>query len=194
MATNFPGPFQVRIFYTANSRQHVQRLDCDMDIEGDPGQSFIYWTPNNNGASPILTLEEAVDAWVALMQPAFKTTDEISRAELWKYADASNDAAYQSVYTLGVNGTSASPNVLNGEQIFTFRSSNGGSKRIHFFDGIQPWGATQAWPFSTTWAYNIGEYVVGGDGWFVARDNGRLFAPLNFLPGSNEHWFKDYYR
>lgn len=194
MATNYPGPWQVRIFYTANSRQHVCRLDCDMDIEGSPGENFGFWTPLNNGATPQVQLDEAVDTFIAKMQPAFRTTDEISRAELWKYTPLSNDAAYQSVYTLGANGTSAATNVLNGEQIFTFRSNNGGTKRIHFFDGVQPWGATQAWPFSTTWAYDLAAYVVGGDGWFVARDNGRLFSPLNFLPGSNEHWFKDYYR
>ena len=65
MTLNFPGPYQVRIFYTTTSSSvaqvHMQALNLFIPSEPDPGTAFVDITPAWPAGGTPTTLKAAVD-------------------------------------------------------------------------------------------------------------------------------------
>lgn len=195
MAINYPGPYQVRLFYQTIAggdltEQHVLQLNVDVDTAADPGDPFDEWVLKSRlGAAP--QLDTWVDDLVAVLVPHFKTTSSISRAELWKYTAGSFNAAFQSSYTIGEAGTSTDGVLYDREDIYTFRSTNGGLAKLYLERPIGNIQVTAQFPTGTAIINNLANFITANASPVIARDNGYLFQALNFLAGYNEASFKN---
>jgi hypothetical protein len=194
---NYPGPWEIRIGYNVSisgkTRGHELRMSVDVDTDPGPGSVFGDYDLVSR-AGLYYTAETWTDAFVALMKVIYKTDGTIVAAELWKYDSGSFNAAFQSAYSIGVAGTSALSTQLWSQQILTFRSQNGGSARLNFMESVKTVGPTDPYPTSDSDIDDIFDLVTASQSPVIARDGGYLFAPLNYLPGTNEHLFKKDYR
>lgn len=189
MAINYPGPFEVRILYTASASSiatnHQVRFSMNMNTEADPGDPFSDWTAQSRlGATP--QLDTWVDDLMALLQPLFNTTTSFSVAELWEYDPGTFNAAFRSSYALGLLGTSASPTIADSQALITFRSQLGGSARVDLRRTKFSEAVTDAYPFGDTDVQALANFISAVGSPVIARDGGYLFSPLNFLRGFNE--------
>ena len=194
MADNFPGPYEVRIFYTVNFFEHVQKLSCNLVADPDPGDPFdeIDVYESDGSSNP---LDASVDSWVALLLPLMSSADaEINRAELWKITPLSYDGSYISSYDISEAGTSGSGYVVAAEMIFTFRTINGGIMKIHIEEGVTLPGQSAVLGDIGANHQALANYVTGSTGWMWARDNSYASVFLKLHPGQNEAVFKKRYR
>lgn len=200
MATNFPGPYEVRLIYTTNFTTgalitHTQRLNCIVDGDPAPGTAFADIDVLRRDGSPF-ALDSEVDDWVAAMQPFYSNGagNTIDYAELWKYAPASFDGEFVSTYPIAVAGTSAA--VINpaGQAIVTFRTQNGGIMKLSFMESVIGVGPKDTLPFANAALDALTDSVVAGTFPWVARDDSYPFACIALYPGANEALFKKRYR
>lgn len=192
MALNYPGPFEVRLFYQTNETPaaiaaHVLRLSLNMSIEGAPGDPFSDWIPFQKNGSAVSSLDTHVDALVALLQPFFNTATDIVQAELWEYAPLSFDAVYRSSYDITLAGTSGGATQVASQGVVTLRTVNGGIMKVDLRGIISTPGPTQTFPTGTTIVQNLVNYLVGGTNIWWGRDNSYPLVPLRWMPGQNEH-------
>lgn len=194
---NYPGPWEVRIFYNTTSagktNNSVMRMSVDVDTPPDPGSAFEdYSLKSRQGL--FYNAKTFVDALIVLVKVAFHTSSNFSHAELWKYQTGTFNADFQSSYTIGVAGTSATATSQLFESITTFRSQNGGSARLHLVQPVYGVNITDTYPFATQSMQDIAAFVVSLNSPMIARDGGYLFSPLHWMVGQNEKLFKDFYR
>ena len=199
MAVNYPGPYEVRIFYTVDTtpggpRQHQCRFSCTLVGTPSPGDPFntidVFLSGGTSAALHTTTL-----AVVNVLEDLFNSTDAtFDYAELWKYESGTFNADFVSSYTIGSAGTSASATVPCSESIFTFRSTNGGVAKLVLLDTV---GAPNQ-PAAYADLNAINKAIV--DYWMSAtlspvkaRDNGTPFSFIRLFPGQNEALFKDRY-
>jgi len=194
MALNFPGPFEVRLFYTTNEpaiiAAHQLRLSCNMSIEGLPGEPFSDWIPIQKNGSAVTTLAGHVDALVTAIRAAFHTSADFERAELWEYAPGTFDAVFRSAYDVNVAGSSATVTANFAQTIWTFRTTGGGIAKLDLRGTIYPASARASFPTSNATADAIHAYMLAPERIWIGRDGGYVLAGVSFLPGSNEHAFK----
>lgn len=194
MADNFPGPYQMRVFYAVQGRSHVQNINCD--VIGTPaiGTAFADITLVTKDAVGIAA-DTAVDEWVDLIDGRLATVDAvINRAELWKYTDLTDLSTFVSSYSIGVAGANGIATKPASELIMTFRTQEGGIMRIVIEESTAVVGAKQPYPPSDAGDQAIMDYVVASDTWMLAKDTSYPVVALNFLPGQNERAFKKLYR
>lgn len=194
MAANFPGPYDMRFFYTVQGRDHTQKLNCAVQGTpnvGDDSSTIVLQTKDLVGVN----METAADAWAALIADQFNDTDAvINRVELWRYEPLSSDAIYVSSYQLGVDGTSAGATAPASQTISTFRTVEGGVLKINLMDTVFPGDQKEAYPAQYSSVNDIFDYVVADDTWILGRDTSYPVLALNWLPGINERLFKQIYR
>lgn len=195
MAINYPGSYEVRINYVGNSGgttyPHQHRFSMEMDAVGDPGDPFTDFFPLGRLTAFTETLADYVDDYIALIQPFFSVPTDIVSAELWEYEPGSFNAAFRSVYALGVNGTSGSTTSQDSQTIITFRGTLGGIVRSDFRHTIFPQAVFQGFPTSLSSVNDFADFIVGNNTPIRARDGGFAFAPHKFLPGNNERMIKN---
>lgn len=194
MADNFPGPYEVRIYYTVNYFEHVMKLSCNLPTDPDVGDTFdlIDVYVKNGGYT---ALDGVVDDWVAVLVPLLSAADaEINRAELWKITALSYDGTYISSYDISEAGTSGSGYVVAGEMIWTFRTINGGVMKIHLEEGVTLPGVSAVYGDIGANHQAVADYVTANAAWMWARDNSYASVFLKLHPGQNEAVFKKRYR
>lgn len=194
MAINYPGPFEVRIFYTtaepAGVNEHVLRLSCQMSISADPGDPFSDWIPIDKGGSAVTALNAKVDALMAVIQPLMPVTTDFSLAELWEYAPGTFDAVYRSSYDLNLLGTNATAVVPFSQTIWSFRSQLGGVMKVDLRGTPYAAGPRLSFPTPTNVVNTFANFMLADASIWWARDNSYPVAAIRWLPGSNEHAFK----
>lgn len=197
MATNYPGPYELRINYAtifaAVGYEHQLRLSFNADSEGDPGDDFEDWTVLKRN-STAESLEQVTLDLLDLLYPIWHTTTDFVSAELWKYTPGTFNAAFQSSLPIGESGTSENPVVADSQAIITFRSTLGGYAKLDMRHVSTDPGPFQLYPFSGGGYNNLATFVAAETSGFIARDNGFLFVPYKFLPGTNEKMFKNRWR
>lgn len=140
---------------------------------------------------PILADFIIDDVYVPLLQPFFNSaTGTIDRAELWEYTPESYDARFISSYTIGVAGTSGTAAVPASEDIFTFRTAEGGTLRIHLLDVITPIGPSIAYAGLGTPSQNLVDQYLASGNIALGRDTSQPIAFLKLHPGQNEAIWK----
>lgn len=196
MALNFPGPYEVRLFYTTNlitvPLQHQARYNVYVDGDPDPGTAFADIDVIRRDGSPF-ALDGEVDDWVDLMKGLYNSTagiGVIDYAELWKYEPESFDASYISTYPIAVTGTSATAQSPYTQVIVTFRTNLGGIMKISFLETIITQGAVDTLPFANATLDAMADALVAGTVPWVGRDGGYPFACIAAYPGQNEALFK----
>lgn len=201
MAINYPGPYELRLFYTTTPTsltpiQHVAKYNIGLTAVPTPGTAFSLLTVVARGGVP-QTLQSYVDAWVALLRPIISSgaNNSVDFCELWSYAPGTFNASFVSVYAIGLAGTSGGVSIAANENILTFRSLEGGILRMHFeeFTAVAQ-GPRDTPPIGNASYEAIRNFVEGTTNAFLARDTSFPFATIALFPGQNEAIFKKRYR
>lgn len=190
---NYPGPWQIRLFYSAVelsvTYQHVLSMNVDVDTPPDPGSAFTdYDLPSRSG------LVYNADTWVAAVlddvKQFMRTDATFHRGEIWKYESGTNNASFQSSKVLNQAGNSASAVTNYSQTIFSMRSQNGGHAYFELLHTVIADGPKLGYSASSADAQDMFDLLTGLSSPMLARDGGYLFAPLFFLPGRSERYFK----
>lgn len=200
MALNYPGPYQLRIYYTvgpgaAPDLLHVCQLNVDPVSAPDLGDAFADIDIKARTAAA-RDLETIVDEFVALLVPIFYSGDSLfTHAELWKVDALSFDMTYVSTYAINEAGTDADPAVPASQTILTFRTYEGGIMKISLQETTIGSGASQAIVVGAGEINAIAAYCTAdADSFFLARDTSYPFIGLEMHPGQGEAIFKKRYR
>lgn len=196
MALNYPGPYEVRIFYTivaaTGTITHSQRLNVRVDGDPDPGTAMADIDFLRRDDSPFAASGE-INAWAAYMKALYASAAgeaTLQYAELWKYEAESFDASYVSTHPIDLAGTSGSSTVSSQQTIVTFRSQLGGIMKISFMETVITTVAKDPLPFANAALDTIADAVVAGTVPWIARDGGYPIACIAAYPGQNEALFK----
>ena len=205
MAINFPGPYELRIFYTSSDinpggpMQHEMRLNVDVDDAVSPGDPFdTIVIKCADLATPFL--DDVVEDWLALLAPLLAPTATFDFVELWKYpTEQSFESEFVSVYTpLVTEGTHAGAAIPASQSIFTFRTLEGGIMKVAGMETSFSPGIRQSRSQMASALGALADYVIGGNGSygapFLGRDTSYPFATIAHFPGQNEALFKRRYR
>jgi len=193
MTINYPGPWEIRINYTTVHSgkvwPHQHRLSIAMSGEGDFGDPFSAWTYLARDAS-----SDGMDQWLAdyigVADYQFHTDTDFTTAELWKYAVGTFNADFYAVEVIGANGTSAVATVPDAQTIYTIRTTAGGVVKSDWRDTVFTPATYESYPFAITDKNSYIEFLSNAQSPVIGRDNSYAFAPLKFLPGGNERYFK----
>lgn len=193
MVQNFPGPWQVEVDYTVDTLDHVMRLNCDVTSDPAVGDDFstIQVDRRLSGAEYLDTL---VDAFVALLQPAWTADCTFNNAHLFKYTPLSFERTWYSSYGIGVDGTHAGVYSKANETITTYRTQEGGIFRLTMEELFIDFFGKSSLAAAGAYQGDLRDFILGGDNWILARDTSYPVWPLYLLHGQNEAIFKRRYR
>lgn len=198
MALNYPGPFELRLYYTTTVSStpltHVARYNIDIDGAA-PGAAFSAMNVKSvNGSNP--TLAAYLSDWVDLFRPVLSSGagNSIDYAELWEVTPGTFDMSFVSAESIGLAGLSGSTTQPASQGILTFRTVQGGILKLSFMECVFVSGNKDTPPFSLSPVTAIADFVTGGDNAFLGRDTSRPFAVIAFFPGQNEALFKRRFR
>lgn len=199
MALNFPGPFEVRLTQTAlfasDPLAHTQRLSVDLTTDPPPGTGFLSINVKTKGGILTPTLASAIEAWLTLLKVQFADETSFGIVELWKYVPLSFEASFISSYNpTVVLGTSLDTTVKANQEIYTFRTTEGGIMRINLMETVRAVGLTISYPTGDAAEDAIFDFITSDANWILARDTSYPLASLNFLPGQNEKSFRQRFR
>lgn len=199
MVQNFPGPYELRLTMTAlaasDPLRHTQRLNLQLTATPSPGDAFNNINAVTRGGTATPDLAAAVEAWLTLIAPRFATLTVFGAVELWKYQPLTFEANFISAYNpTKVAGNNANPTVKSNQEIYTFRTLEGGIMRINLLETVRAVGLVQPYPTANTSADAIFDFITGSTNWILARDTSYPFASMNFLPGQNEKSFRQRFR
>lgn len=200
MALNFPGPYEIRLFYSVpfsgfTTLQHVARYNLRVEGTPDPGTPFSGINALRRDDSPF-ALDGEIDDWVTLIKGLWSSAalTTIDYAELWKYEPLSFDASFVSAYSIAETATSASANANSGQVIVTFRTAGGGIMKISFMETILAAALPDTLPFTNATLDAVADAVVAGTVPWLARDGTYPFACIAAYAGQNEAVFKKRFR
>ena len=190
MTLNFPGPYEIRLFYTCTINTpltHVARYNIQLVGVPDPGDTFDTITVLQRDGNT-KALDVLVDEWVALMQAIYSTSQTtFVRAELWQNVFQSFQTSFVSTYALGLSGSVAQNVVAAGQSLVTFRTQEGGILKLSFMESIIASGPSDFEPFSPSALQAMVDYVLAVTNCFLARDTSFPIAVIGHYPGQNEH-------
>ena len=200
MALNYPGPYQLRIFYTADATPggdlaHRMAFNIDCDPAPDPGDLFPDITVKLLGGGTN-DLDTLVSAFIVECKPFFHATDSIfTHAELWKVEEDTFNMTYLTSRTLAVSPTGATAIIPASQMIYTFRSIEGGIMRVDFLDTIVVPSVKLTYAAMTADQKDIVDMILSpAGGFFLARDTSFPLICLGLFIGQSEAVFKKRYR
>lgn len=197
MTLNYPGPYEIRIFYTTSVSSvpltHIQHLSLDIVGAVTPGQAFSSILPKTRafpGGS--LTLQALVDLWVTSFRSLLSSGagNTIDRAELWQYEEGTFDATFISAYTIGLAGLSGGAFVGSGQSIVTMRTQQGGIFKLSFMEVTISSGPSDFGTISNANLETLVLAIEAGDYPWLGRDGSYPFVRIGHYPGINEALFK----
>lgn len=200
MTTNFPGPFQVRMYYTVTpvgevALQHVLQWNCD--LTGDPavGTNFNI-IPVIRRVGDDTMLDAVVDSLVAVIRPMYAAaTTTLTHAELWKFEPGTFDASFVSTYNINLAATGTGSDIESSEMIFTYRSQEGGVMKVHLMEGETAAGDVQDYGDMNAATQDFADWWIdGATSWSLARDTSYPVAFMRLFPGQSEALFKRRHR
>lgn len=204
MAINFPGPYEIRLFYTVDGTpggplQHEQRLNIDVAGTPTPGSAFVDISVNTSEALTV-DLDVVVEEWITTLAPLFSSGVSFDFVELWHYpTPQSFDANFVSTYQPTANsGSSGSSTQLASQGIYTFRTIEGGIMKVSLMEQVHAPNVRESYSDLTAARQALVDYVLGGGAIagarFLGRDTSYPFAFIAYFPGQNEAIFKNRYR
>lgn len=194
MAINYPGPFEVRLFYTVNTLQHEQRLNLALSSPPSPGDLFSAITAVY-GDTTTDTLDNAVDDWVGIMRPLINSAGgTFDFAELWEYEPESFEANFVSSYSIGLAATGGGSVVTAGQMIFVFRTREGGIMKINVLEGNRATGVPLTFGGLSPNEQLLVTAITSGATPWMGRDTSYPFSFSRAFPGQNEAIFKKRFR
>lgn len=201
MALNYPGPYELRLYYSAavgtQVLQHVARYNIRINGITSPGDEFGDLQVIRRSGPDLTasgTLAAVTTDWVTLIKPKFPTTVNFDFAELWLYAPDSFEADFVSTFPLDVPGTAGGSLQPAGQEIWTFRTIEGGLMKLSFMETNVVPGASRSAGTAVGGDAAIRDFVIGANNWILARDTSYPFSAIKIHPGQNEAVFKKRYR
>lgn len=194
MAVNFPGEYAVEIAYGDGTLEHTMLLS--VAVVGNPaiGTNVDSIDVTKNDASTA-NLDISVKAFVNLVKTMFNGAITFGEYTLWRYEPQSFDRTFISTGNIGESGTASGSTNLAGQHTTSFRSNMGGIARITFLESaFTSRDKVKASANTATNYQDFITFVTGDDGFFLARDNGRLINAINFSGGENEAIFRKRFR
>lgn len=200
MALNYPGPYQVRVFYTTDVAPggpivHQMRLNCDIDGAPVTGTPFTEIGCNKRLGEPVL-LHTVMTQLMDRLEDIYSAADTvINYAELWKYGVASFDAVYISTYDLSTPGVDLSDAVPCSQSYFTFRTFGGGAFKLSLMETVIPSETPVAYGDLGVDETAIADFFTGDStSYFWARDNTYPHVCLRRNASQNEATFRQRFR
>lgn len=200
MTLNFPGPSVLRIFYTVEPglltpMEHTLQLNFEPDVTPSPGTLFanIAVNPRVVADHPLSTV---CDELVAYLRPLFTAVDvTFDRAECWNVAPGTFDYTYVSTYDISLAATGVGSVQIASQNIYTFRSWEGGILRLYLQETETAPGLPLAYSDMGSGHQDLVDYFTSDShSFFLARDTSYPVAFLRMLPGESEAIFKRRYR
>lgn len=183
---NYPGPQQLRIFYTTAGYAHSMRLNINCTTSPAPGTAFSALTVNLSGGGTA-QLDTYVDSWIALLRPMFSAaTATIDFVDLWAYDPGTFDAVFISTYNVALAGTSGSSTQAAIYDKFTFRTLEGGVMNIILMESVATIGTSRAYSSLTAAEQAIVNHVIGTSNALLGMDTSYPYAFRRNFPHQNE--------
>lgn len=194
MATNFPGPYGLRIYYTVQGREHKLELNFDTVDPVLPGDAYADIDVVRRGVSsaPLSTVQATL---VTALVTQFASADAtIDRSEVWSYTSGTFDAIFVTSDVINEAGTNAGNTTVAGEDIYTFRTEDGGILRLSLEEPVNVLGSSEVYADLTSDQQDLVDIFTGGSVPWLGRDNSYPFVFLKRHPGKNERTFKKIFR
>jgi hypothetical protein len=200
MAENYPGPYQLRVFYDCapaafSTVSRVLQLNLDCDTEPTPGDAFSD-IDIKRAVGTAVPLDNVTNALVNVLEDLCSSADtDITYAELWKYDALSFDATYISTYDISNAGVHADPGEAASQQTFTFRTLEGGVFKIVLLE--QPQGAWQKKVYSDLSVAQqafVDFFTDDSTSYWLGRDTSRPFVFMGLFAGHNEKLIRNRFR
>lgn len=195
---NYDGLMEVRMFYTsqpAGFQEITHRHTFDVNVESIPEPGVPFDEIIVTRASGATTdLETVINEYVALLLPLFANTQTITLAELWYIPEGTTNAQFISAMPIAEVGTSGNDENPAYQGTLTFRSVGGGVMRLQYMELPLASNLREPYPTGNAVLNNIFAYVIGLQSPFLARDNTRPFAAMNYSGGQNEALWRKRYR
>lgn len=196
---NYDGEYELRLFYDTTpageaSMEHVQTIDVNVTgSPWDPGTDFadIDVTRRDNSLTNLLTVADELENLLAAFHA---TTTNLIRWELWYAAEASTDFTFISVYAIGHAGDTVGGAIAAAQNTMTLRTLGGGIMRVQMMETSIMNNTKDGYPFASTPATNLANYLKGTTNPFKARDNTFPIAPVYFSQTQNEKLYRKRYR
>lgn len=195
MALNYPGPYELRYNYLVATRAHQHRVSLDLTTTPSPGDAFSTMTAVTRTGSPSAsTLDVDADDWIDLIRAQYNAGASFDDVELWKYTADSFEAEFVSSLTLGLSGTAGAATKAASNEIYVFRTQEGGIMKISLLDVTTDVGASVGYADLGTNQAAIVDAVLLSSNWILGRDTSYPFSFVRYHPGQSERWFKKIYR
>lgn len=194
MALNFPGPQEVRLFYTKAGLAHEARYNVECTTPPAPGTlpANINLVTEN---VPALNLTTTITSWVALLRPLFSASDvTFDFFELWSYDPVTHLATFICTDTLALAGTNGGAGTQGSQLIFSFRTSEGNNMRLSLMEAAVGTTAVLGYAGLPAAEKAVVDFVLSTDHWMRPRDTSWPRAFIRALYGQNEALFKKRYR
>lgn len=193
MALNFPGPYEVELFYTVDGITHTARYNCDTVGTPTPGDlpSTIDLAIRGGG---MVQLDTAIAAWVLIWKATFDIPSSFDSFNLWKYDPGTFDRTFISAGTIGTAGTNVLTAIPAQQSTLTFRTLEGNNMRVTMLETTETTLDRVPYAGIGVFYQTIMDFVVSTDNWILARDTSYPIASLNFLGGQNERTFRQRHR
>lgn len=195
MTLNFPGPYELRIFYSVDARDHVQKFNVDLTADPDVGTAFSSILAVTKGGGTE-NLAQVVSDYVGLAVNFLSDTDaSFDYAELWKITPFSFDGVYRAAHVIAESGVNATATGPANQVTMTFRTQEGGSARMTLLDTVDTgWKNVSYSQLGAGTAKDLFDYLFSSNSVFLGRDTSYFDAPVKYLVGQNERLFKRVYR
>lgn len=194
MADNFPGPYEVRMFYQVDGLAHTARYNCFASGSPVPGTdpATIDLVQQDAGLVNVMT---ALSDWVALLRPVYETSSSFDRAELWQYDVGTTNGTFIAAWNIGLAGTTVQPPIYAGQVTMTFRTLEGNIMKVVLLESTAASKAKVPYAVDTIAEWKaIADYVVDPSGWQLGRDTSFPIAYIQRSGGENEALFRRRYR
>lgn len=194
MALNYPGPYQLRLFYAVKARNHVLQLNFQTSLSVAANDPFTTIFPDNRNGSNATSLMAHLTTLHLAIDDFYNTTDaDFYRAEVWQFTPGTFDAQFVTSQALALTGANAAATQDASQVIWTFRTQEGGIMKVSLMDTNQAQGASQFGPF--TGAFLALQNALMGDTLpWLGRDTSYPISIVGYHPGQNEALFKKIYR
>lgn len=197
---NYDGRHELRIFYDTtpsgeNPMSHVLTIDfAAAEPFVAPGTPFAS-IPCTARIGSLTDLETATILLQGFIEGFFSDTTNFLRGEYWRYdAEPSQNATYISTFLMGSTGDTITGAVAAAQNTMTLRTQAGGIMRVQMMETSIMNNVKDPYPFSSTPATNLADYLVSDATIWVGRDNTYPIAPNYFSQTQNEKLYRKRYR
>lgn len=195
MASNFPGPYEVEIFYTVDGLQHIQRLNFDATTELFPGDDADVETMVTRGGVVTPSIGVAVEAWTTLAGARFdQNSGDWDSFNVWKYTPGTFDRIFitsEQITSIFSGGTVSRE---SQQDIYSFRTQEGGVMRVMLMETRSISVDCVNYGDAGSQEQDIVDFIVSEENWMLARDTSYPIAFVRVCGGQNEKTFKQRHR